>query len=499
MSHRSKTLSPLLLILPVALALVALVALDPLGWRSGIGATVAHAEAPGARALLAAEELPSTETGAADHSARNAVPVAALLSEQDIRDLLEQIGALPWDQLEEPLRPLILRLENMELVLSLLRSGELHSTPDEASLAEIGAVKALAMAALAYNVPGDSGELHELGLDIDGRAFLVSVIEALAVIPAPSDATLAHLLGSLRIGDRALLGVEFLEQLRTLAVAYPEKSELFESLIAGLAAQLSEEEGAAYYARFLTELDSPKLLKDALIGLFADESQQMAALAWATELFDDHPGNSELQREIAMAIAAAAPEDEAAAFFGERATSSMYAQLMTLGTRPEGGDAILAEYDYLATLGSNPESRKMLVSGMASLDSSHLTAVALHDSAPEVRGQAGVTLTAFSENNTTPETLELIRTGYRERHHADLGIPPYQALSSAHNIARKTRDSGGPVLDGSVSLMREIALEPTTPTYLRERAVEQLSSFLSHDDWNVLQQQVSSLPHTPPN
>ncbi|MAE29505.1 MAG: hypothetical protein CMJ87_11080 [Planctomycetes bacterium] len=500
MSTQIKSIPPIALLLPAALVLLALAWFDPFAWRAQPRAQPVDGESSAAAgAALVSESEPAAVpgTGLVPIPARDTLPPAPTLWDDELRALLEKMAVIPWDELDGLLRPMLVPVANMERVLALLASGALGDELTAQSAAEIGAVKALALAALVYNTPGDTGELSQLSAGVDGRAFLVSVLEGLAIIPAPSDAQLARLLTSLRAGEGALLSVEFLPLLRELAAANPEKSDLFESLLADLAAQLSDEERAAYYARFLSEIDSPKLLKDALIGLFGDEAQAATAMSWATELFDSQADNRELRREIAMAIAVAAPAEEAAAFFGQRATSNMYAQLMTLGMRPEAADALLAEYDYLATLDSNPGPRKMLVAGMASLGKDHMFDVARYDPAPQVRGQAVITMTAYVAGSATPEALELIRTGFRESQDPGLGIPAHQALSAAHNLAQKTRNTAGSVRDGSVDLMREIALDHRVPTSTRERAVQLLSSFLSHEDFDVLKQQVSSLPFTP--
>jgi hypothetical protein len=423
---------------------------------------------------------------------RAAVPLANLLEDDLLILLLEKIAVRPWDQLEDLLRPLVIRVENMERVLALLESGALRPNPHQPSIAERGAIKAVALAAMLYNAPEGTGELAELGVRANGHEFLTSVLVALATIPEPSDRALARLLTALRLDGQALLSTAMLDQIRLLADAYPEKRELYESMLALLGEQLGDEERRAYYARFLTEIESPELLKDALIGLLGDEDQGRAVLVWAAGLFDGKEASRELQQEIAMAVALAAPPAEAAAFLGERATNRMYAQMFCLGSRPGGTDALVDEYNNLSMLDANAGIRQMLVAGMSSLGSDTLLGVARTDLDADVRGQALVTMTGFDQGATL-EAIDILRRGHTEQADPNVGIPDHQILSAARNIAALARDGGGPLLQESVGVMRDIALAPGTSSYDRNRALDNLRSFLSRAQWDLLQQEAASL------
>jgi hypothetical protein len=170
----------------------------------------------------------------------------------------------------------------------------------------------------------------------------------------------------------------------------------------------------------------------------------------------------------------------------------MYAQMFCLGSRPGGTDALVDEYNNLSMLDANAGIRQMLVAGMSSLGSDTLLGVARTDLDADVRGQALVTMTGFDQGATL-EAIDILRRGHTEQADPNVGIPDHQILSAARNIAALARDGGGPLLQESVGVMRDIALAPGTSSYDRNRALDNLRSFLSRAQWDLLQQEAASL------
>jgi len=382
--------------------------------------------------------------------------------------------------LEAALFPVIASPPNLARTLELLQGGGLSGDGERLSLEEIGAIRALLCAAILFHAPeGFASDLHHAGLAQDGRAFLERLLRALALVLPPTRETLAELLASARgPDDRLLFDLSFETLMRELAARHPELSELYLGLLAGVLAESRAPEAEALDLFELESAESPRLLTASLARLLAGARSQ-EALRWAEDLYDHGETSVELRNAISIAVATAAPVDEAAVFLAARADSKMHEELLTLGDREGGLEALEDAYYQRRIRGAEADARRMLVSGMQQAGPRELLAIASEDPDARVRGQAGLTLTASPDFSPTAAVLTFLGEGFANRSDAEIGLPDYAVVYSVANFARAAQRNASPALDHAVVFLREIAGDTSLDVYLRRHALTALASHLS--------------------
>jgi hypothetical protein len=409
-------------------------------------------------------------------------------SEHDLRAALRRLAETDVTEapiLEEALRPLLVPGANVYAVLERLKAGGLGGGAG-LTLEELGALRLLAFAVLVFHpVPGQVSHLAAEGHALDGHALVVAILRALPDILEPARRRLAAILGGQRNenGDR-ILDASYAAELERLAEAHPELAALYHELLAGLL----EDEGRAtevLETLYATDTDSPTLVGAALARWL--ETHAETAMAWAAETYDAEDASEELRQAISSAVARAAPVEEASQFLGQRAQRTMLAEFLTLGERDGGLAALDDEYWRLRILGDADErGRTMLVSGMGSLGTEALLAIAGEDPSLSVRAQAWTTLTNADSFEPSEGALQRLREAWDRQADPSLGVPPYGVISAASNFARRAGQGAPGLRAGALELLKTIALDPAQPERTRASALQSLRPLLSAQEFEQL-------------
>lgn len=372
------------------------------------------------------------------------------------------------------LRPLLLDPRLVREALRLLASGALKTHPDVLSAEEIGAIRLVWFAVAVYNTDELSEELEAAGFQIDARAFTEEVLRALADIEDPAATTLAQLLATLSVDGRQVIDTSYLELLRVLIATYADREDVYAILLV----HVGQDEDIEFDFQFLDPKENPKVLAGRLITAFekADPTQALQILQWIEQNYEG--AGDELRDALAGAVAAGAPVPLAAAFLAERATSTMHAQLDTLGARPGGPESLAVEYNRLIATGGSDAERTMLVFGMSRAGTELMLGIAKTDPHPGVRGQAFVSATLAPNFVPSADFLAELRAAHALSgpHH---GAPPYAILSSAHNLLLRAGRSQDPVLrKETVAFLLELASDPSLSPHDRARLPGILEAYL---------------------
>ncbi|MSR62551.1 MAG: hypothetical protein EXS08_08925 [Planctomycetes bacterium] len=365
---------------------------------------------------------------------------------------------------------------NLYAVLGLLKGGGL-TDGSHLSLEELGALRALTLGALLYNAPpGATTTLPAVDPPRDGQAFVMALLRGLPDMLPPVQGLLAELLGAQRFPDgRPLLDLAYAAELERLAREFPEAAALYEGLLAQLM-DLDDAQADALQALYLSDDASPTLVGAGLARWL--ETHPASAMAWAEERYDREDTPDRLRDAIAAAIAQTAPVTDASRFLGERARDTLLVEFMNLGERDGGAAALEQDYWSLRILGdADARARRMLVSGMSSVETETLLALAADDPSPEVRAQAWTTALLADSFQPSAAALERLRDGYRNEADPRAGIPGYGVVSAAKNFAHRAKLD--PALRAlALELLREVYLDRAQPDSTRDNAIEGLQFYL---------------------
>jgi hypothetical protein len=405
------------------------------------------------------------------------------LTDDELRARLRRLAAVDLsdaEAFEAVLEPLLTNAKTMERIVFLLQGRGLARADAVLSPEEVGALRAIGAGAVVFNSGDVEGnELVAAGLAVDGRAYLVSVLEALVNVAAPAKGLLAGMLRSSRdAAGRLLISLELATELDRLARQDPASADLYLGLLAEAAGELDDTGARALDLNQLTDARSPTLVNASLARLLEGESSP-AALQWAAALHDGEETDAALKRAISTAVAAAAPVAGAAAFLSARADAELLVEFDLLGGREGGLEALQEEYYTLRVFDDADETaRTMLVAGMGRAAPSNLLAIAVDDPAARVRGQAWTTLTLAADLEPTPRTLDLLTEGFVNRTDRDAGLPAYAVITAAGNLAARlgTRPE---LLARTVELLRTIAEDPEVSPHDRRKAIAKLERYVS--------------------
>jgi len=404
------------------------------------------------------------------------------LADDELRAQLRRVAAVELADgpaFEAVLRPILTNGDNVERVLHLLRAHGLSRDGSTLSPEEVGALRTLGAAAVVFTTPPAESPLAVAGLALDGRAFLVDVLEALVDIAAPAQGILAGMLGASRDGaGRLLVGLDLATELDRLAAQHPEEADLYLGLLAEAARELDGTAARSLDLLQLTDERSPTLV-NASLSRFLEGEECAVALQWAESLYDSEETEDGLRRAITTAVAAAAPVDDAATFLSARADAGLLVEFDLLGEREGGLEALEDEYYALRVFDDADETaRTMLVAGMGRAPTPDLLAIAVDDASARVRGQAWTTLTLGDDFEPSARTLDLLHEGFVNRGDRDLGIPAYAAITAAANFA--VHASSRPELQQrAVELLRTIAEDAEVSAHDRRKAIAKLERYLS--------------------
>jgi len=412
------------------------------------------------------------------------------LTDEQLRARLRRVAAVDLSEaetFEAVLEPLLTNPKTMARILFLVQGDGLARADAVLSPEEVGALRAIAAGVIVFNAPvapigGDGDARNELaaaGLAVDGRAYLVSVLEALVNVGTPARELLAGMLSSSRDGaGRLLLSLGLAPELDRLARQYPASADLYLGLLAEAAGELDETGAQALDLLQLTETRSPTLV-NASLARFLKSEDSPAALQWAEALHDGEETADALKRAISTAVAAAAPVEGAATFLSERASGELLVEFDLLGGREGGLEALEDEYYALRVFDDADETaRTMLVAGMGQAATSNLLAIAVDDPAGRVRGQAWTTLTLATDFEPTERILDHLSEGFVNRADRDSGLPTYAVITSAANLAARA-GSRPELLARTVALLRTIAEDPTVSPHDRQKAIAKLERYVS--------------------
>jgi len=427
------------------------------------GRSASPSAALGAPLAANEERDPLRARDAADPPAEP--PAAGPRGDELVRALAELgrlYAARDVPALQARLEQLLADPETAFEVLALLSAGAWR---DDGAVLH-GVFVLLESALVCYNAPGPFEA-------VDGRALVVAVLRALPLIDEPAFSGLIERLAAAAVGDRPVLDLSYLREILDLRAAWPERaasfSALFENLARGLAAGEGYEE---FYSLLVTELSDPVAVRVALAALLRLEDGRFLPLA--EELFRGAE-SAELRAAIAQAVASTAPVDRAAEVLARLTDGLQHAQLLTLGTRAGGLEALEREYDELAAGGDqDPLARRMLVTGMLGGDEGRLLAIATSDPNASVRAQA--LLTASLSKDASPAVFETLRAAYELRDDPALGVQPELAVMAAQNVLGY--DTGG-AREQAKGFLLWIAADETIAAAVRWKAVNTLRDWVA--------------------
>ncbi|MBK7643716.1 MAG: hypothetical protein IPJ19_11830 [Planctomycetes bacterium] len=411
------------------------------------------------RARVPAAEVAVGEEPAAEDLVAILRRIALSYSAQDSVALGAALEAL----LREPAR--------CEEALALLAGGALQ----EDEVARAGCVLGLGAAVSCYSSAGCT-------VAVDGHAFTVHVLEALAAVAAPEQQDLAQQLIEARAGERFVLDLSFLGKILELRGLHPEQAELYSSLLVHMAENLADGRGLEEFrALFLTEGQDPTAVKLSLSALLRTDAASWLPLA--ENLFADSRGNAALRSAIAYAIATSAPVDLAALSLARLANSSMYNEFTLLGMREGGAEALAERYSDLVSAGGNPLARKMIVSGLQGEGEPVLLGIARTDPDVSVRSQALLTSSLGRASGT--ELLNELESMHGLRTDSAQGIPTRNAVLVAGNVLI---NSGNGERERAKTFLMRIAEDSSESDADRLAAVHTLLPWVpagSFDGWVI--------------
>lgn len=395
--------------------------------------SVATARSPAVGSASRSEIASDLESEAAPSARSNLSPAEAVHVPQRIHftdaDLLEKLRAAARAQAAFDLQALQKSLEELIVdgatplqVLELMKGGFLARDPQACS----GAILTLGVAIQRYNA-GDT-VLH-----VDGRAFLLAVLDALPEILPPEQGELITRIARARVNGRRVLDLSYLSKILELRRLHPDQAQAYSLLLENIAEELKG--GEAYdqfYALFVNDTNDPMAVRVSLAALLRNKGG--AFLPLAEEMFARAKGNADLRAAITLAIATSAPVEEAVKSLSRLADPVQLAEFTFLGSRPGALEALGAEYNDLVTRESNPTARKMLVSGMAKENEGVMLGIATTDPDPEVRIQALLTLTSGQAGSE--RALDTLIQAHANRGDPRSGIPSWGAVLAASNIVQ---------------------------------------------------------------
>jgi hypothetical protein len=327
-------------------------------------------------------------------------------------------------------------------VLELLKGGNLAQDP----LAIRGGILLLGVAIQRYNA-GDAI------LGVDGRAFLLAVLDALPDIHPPEQGELIAQIVRARIRGLPVLDLSYLPKILELRRLHPDQARIYSALLENIGEELGS--GDAYeqfYALFVNDTSDPMAVRVSLSALL--RSKGSAFIPLAEEMFAGAKGNSALRHAITQAIATSAPVPDAVKSMTRLADSSQLPEFLTLGARPGAVEALGTQYNDLVASDANPIARRMLVSAMSGETEAGMLGIATTDPDSAVRLQALLTLTV--EHPVSGQALDTLIQSHDNRGDPRSGLPTYGAVWAAGNIMRH---SGGAERDRAQKFLMQIAYD----------------------------------------
>ncbi len=421
-------------------------------WEGVAGTAAPLARPPdGGRAPVSSREEVLEGDAATGRSSGAPAPEAAAAlaapSEDDLVALLHRVGTAYAVQdlpaLGTALERLLVEPARGEEALALLA----HDGLREDDAARAGAVLALGAAVTRYAVADGR-------IAVDGHAFTVHVLEALALVHPPEQQDLADQLIQAQVGERYVLDLSYLGTILDLRRRHPEQSEVYSSLLVHMAENLHDAAGMEEFRTlFLERGEDPTAVKLALSALLRTDAGTWLPLA--EDLFAEARDNPRLQAAIAHAIATAAPLAQATESLARLARPDLYVEFSLLGLREGGREAVESRYTELVGSGGSPLARRMLVSALRGEDEALLVGIARTDPDPDVRTQA--LLTTSLGRAAGPQLLDELEAQHRQRADPARGIPSARAVLVAGNVLI---NSQGPERERAKELLMRIASDP---------------------------------------
>jgi hypothetical protein len=422
----------------------------------------ARAVAPSARI---AEELEASTSSSArssvapeqESSSKRAAAFTDASLLQKLRAIAEEQAAGDFVSLKRDLEDVLIDVSTPLQVLELMKADVLAQDV----VASKGGLLVLSVAIKRYNA-GDKI------LGVDGRAFLLTVLDALPEIKPPEQGLLIAEIVRARVNDRYVLDLSYLSKILELRARHPDQAQVFSALLTHIAEELSGgPEYEQFYSLFVNDTHDPVLVRISLSALLRAKGNTFLPLA--EEMYARAKGDPALRSAITQAIATSAPVADAAKSLSRLADYSQAAEFDILGSRAGALEALGAQYTDLVAGHSSPLSRAMLVSGMHAEKESVMLGIATTDPDAQVRGQALLTLTL-----TRPASGDIVDTliqAHDSRGDPRIGISTSTAVAAAGNILLHT---DGAQRDRAQKFLTQVAYDASISDGERLAAVAKL-------------------------
>ncbi len=363
----------------------------------------------------------------------------------------------------------------LQRAIELLTNGRLTEDPTLASAPERGALRGLVFGSLMHRHGQRPGSKL--------RAGNPEPVVALALEGAPTwteavRGRLLHLAEAFSTEKGRFLTERHIRHVVELRALHPDIGPFYSTLLGYILKDMPKVDQHLLLDILQGDQEDPILVRLALEQLFGQGKDQLAmGLARAFLTGQDTP--LPLRSAVLRAVASAAPMDMALDCSQEFSKGGELGLALTLSYRAGGHEAVLERYSALVVAGSEPEFRRLLISGVS--DSSVLLGVAETDPEPKVRGQALITASGLREFNSQGECLDLLESSLGLPPDDPTGLPPHYTAMAVTNITRRNMASSDPLFKRSIRLLEDLLERGTLDERAKSRVHAELDRLgISH-------------------